>query len=97
MVQLKVAKQQLKTAKQQLTTAMIKLKAEEQRLLAVVSKWENVDRSKAATALKALGNKIRGDPARKRVLLKKLADLADNDADADVIAISKAALAEVAA
>jgi len=31
-----------------------KLKAEEQRLLAVVSKWENVDRSKAATALKAL-------------------------------------------
>jgi ATPase subunit of ABC transporter with duplicated ATPase domains len=29
-------------------------KAEEQRLLAVVSKWENVDRSKAATALKAL-------------------------------------------
>ena len=54
-------------------------------------------RFNAATALKALGNKIRGDPARKRLLLKKLADLADNDADADVIAISKAALAEVTA
>jgi ATP-binding cassette subfamily F protein 3 len=31
-----------------------KQKMEEQRLLAVVSKWENVDRSKAAVALKAL-------------------------------------------
>ena len=31
-----------------------KMKSEEQRLLAVVSKWENVDRSKAAVALKAL-------------------------------------------
>ena len=31
-----------------------KQKKEEQRLLAVVSKWENVDRSKAAAALKAL-------------------------------------------
>ena len=31
-----------------------KLKMEEQRLLAVVNKWENVDRSKAADALKQL-------------------------------------------
>ena len=31
-----------------------KMKGEEQRLLAVVAKWENVDRSKAAVALKAL-------------------------------------------
>ena len=31
-----------------------KQKMEEQRLLAVVNKWENVDRSKAAVALKAL-------------------------------------------
>jgi len=31
-----------------------KQQAEEQRLLAVVNKWENVDRSKAAVALKAL-------------------------------------------
>ena len=30
-----------------------KQKGEEQRLLAVVAKWENVDRSKAAVALKA--------------------------------------------
>ena len=28
-----------------------KMRSEEQRLLAVVSKWENVDRSKAAVAL----------------------------------------------
>ena len=33
---------------------MEKQKKEEQRLLAVVSKWENVDRSKAAAALKAV-------------------------------------------
>lgn len=40
--------------RQNAMTLVEKQKKEEQRLLAVVSKWENVDRSKAAAALKAL-------------------------------------------